>query len=128
MKPRQQEISGPFSVRRLATGAWQLCTDSPHGPELWLWGARPDEPELLSPVSIAAVAVEWRGDGVRVALSRPQGVRYLAAATAIVHEPVERLYENLPLAVLDADARRFWRRVFCLMRIPGGRILLRLFT
>ena len=26
---------------------------------------------------------------------------------------------------IDADARRFWRRVFRLVRIPGGRYLLK---
>jgi hypothetical protein len=36
------------------------------------------------------------------------------------------LYEALPLAGFDATARRFWRRVFLLVRLPGGRYLLRL--
>jgi hypothetical protein len=47
---------------------------------------------------------------------------------AIVHEPLGNLYESLPLASIDANARRFWRRVFRLVRIPGGRYLLRLLT
>jgi hypothetical protein len=34
----------------------------------------------------------------------------------------------LPLASIDADARRFWRRVFRLVRIPGGRYLLKVLT
>jgi len=33
-----------------------------------------------------------------------------------------------PLASIDADARRFWHRVFRLVRIPGGRYLLKLLT
>jgi hypothetical protein len=45
-----------------------------------------------------------------------------------VHEPLQDLYEGLPLASIDADARRFWRRVFRLVRLPGGRYLLRLLT
>jgi hypothetical protein len=44
--------------------------------------------------------------------------------TVIVHEPLANLYAALPLATLDANARRFWRRVFTLVRIPGGRHLL----
>jgi hypothetical protein len=52
----------------------------------------------------------------------------VCAASAIVHEPLERLYESLPLASIDADARRFWRRVFRLVRIPGGRYLLKVLT
>ncbi len=35
------------------------------------------------------------------------------------------LYDSLPLVKFDADARRFWRRVFGLVRIPGGRYLLK---
>jgi hypothetical protein len=38
------------------------------------------------------------------------------------------LYESLPLVSIDANARRFWRRVFRLVRIPGGRFLLKLLT
>ena len=34
------------------------------------------------------------------------------------------LTEPDPLAGLDEKARRFWRRVFRLVRIPGGRHLL----
>ena len=47
-----------------------------------------------------------------------------AAQSAIVHEPLPHLYETLPLVRFDAKARRFWRRVFRLMRIPGGRHLI----
>jgi hypothetical protein len=46
----------------------------------------------------------------------------------IVHEPLGRMYESLPLAGIDANARRFWRRVFWLVRLPGGRYLLKLLT
>ena len=52
-------------------------------------------------------------------------VASVEAASAIVHEPLEHLYERLPLVSIDADARRFWRRVFRLVRIPGGRYLLK---
>ncbi|MGA2189644.1 MAG: hypothetical protein ABSH33_14015 [Steroidobacteraceae bacterium] len=121
----QQSVAGPFYARHLGSGVWQLTTGVPAGPEIFLCGARPDEPGLLSGESITALGVEWRADGVRVALSGAHGVRHLSAGSAIVHEPAPRLYEAVPLAVLDAEAKRFWRRVFWLMRIPGGRLLLR---
>jgi len=38
------------------------------------------------------------------------------------------LYAALPLAQFDRRARRFWRRVFLLVRIPGGRSLLGMLT
>jgi len=53
-------------------------------------------------------------------------VASVEAANAIVHEPLDQLYERLPLISIDANARRFWRRVFRLVRIPGGRYLLKL--
>ena len=121
----QQTLSGPFSARHLGSGAWQLTTGAPAGPEIFLRGASPDPPELLLDASIATLGVEWRVDGVRLALSGAKGVRYLTADSAIIHEPNMHLYEALPLAAFDSDAKRFWKRVFRLMRIPGGRFLLR---
>jgi hypothetical protein len=44
--------------------------------------------------------------------------------SAIVHQPLARLYDGLPLAEFDSKTRRFWGRVFTLVRIPGGRHLL----
>ena len=52
--------------------------------------------------------------------------RTLHAQSVIVHEPLMRLYETLPLVSLDEKAKRFWRRVFFLVRVPGGRYLLRI--
>jgi hypothetical protein len=121
----QQTLSGPFAARHLGNGVWQLTTGAPAGPEIFLRGPRPDEPKFLLDMSITTLGVEWRVDGVRLALSGPNGVRYLTAGSAIIHEPKVHLYEALPLAAFDSDAKRFWKRVFRLMRIPGGRFLLR---
>ena len=79
---------------------------------------------FMAGAAIAKVAVVWRGDGVEITLTTAKGVRTLRAATAIVHEPMPRLYERLPLTGFDSDARQFWNRVFRLIRIPGGRYLL----
>jgi hypothetical protein len=118
----RQTVSGPFSARELRNGFWRLTAAS--GPEIYLQDAGPDASELLRDVSIATLCVEWRADGVTVAVAGNHGVRYLSTAGAIIHEPKARLYENLPLASFDADAKRFWTRVFRLIRIPGGRFLL----
>ena len=53
------------------------------------------------------------------------GVRYFKCGGAVLHEPQMQLYSALPLAQFDAKAQRFWRRIFRLLRIPGGRIVLR---
>jgi hypothetical protein len=121
----QQTVPGPFYVLHLGGGLWRLSTGFPAGPDIFLSGAHPDEPGLLSAQSATALRVEWRTEGVKVALMGPNGVRHVAVGGAVIHEPASELYEALPLAVFDGDARRFWRRVFRLMRIPGGRFLLR---
>jgi hypothetical protein len=71
------------------------------------------------------LGIEWQTRRV-VLLTMLSGGRVatVEASEVIVHEPVPKLYESLPLADFDARARRFWRRVFALVRIPGGRLLL----
>jgi hypothetical protein len=72
--------------------------------------------------------IEWRADGVRLTSSAGGRVRLLTVDGAVIHEPAKALYEALPLAGFDAGARRFWKRIFRLMRLPGGRFLLGLFA
>jgi hypothetical protein len=118
-----QTVPGPFSAANLRPGVWQLTTDPVSGPEIHVLGAGPEAAELLQQVS--RVRVEWRADGVLLELSGVHGARYLRARGAIIHQPQPRLYESLPLSNFDAAAQRFWRRVFLLIRLPGGRRLLR---
>jgi hypothetical protein len=122
----RQTVSGPFAATRLQSGIWQLTTELASGPEIHLLGAGPEASELL--VLVSRVTVEWRSDGVLVELSGVHGVRYLKARGAIIHQPQSRLYDSLPLSSFDAAAQRFWRRVFLLIRLPGGRRLLGLMT
>jgi len=116
-------VSGPFTVRNLGAGGWQLTTQT--GVEVLLRGAGAAAPEILQAASLASLRLEWSTEAVRVTTRDAQGVRSLVSRSALVHEPRPRLYEKLPLASFDADAQRFWRRVFGLIRIPGGRYLLR---
>ena len=118
-------VSGPFSVRNLGAGAWHLASNGESGAEMFVRGAGPHAPELLQDPTVSGLSLDWRADGVRIAVAGAAGVRHLTARTVVVHEPRPRLYENLPLAGFDADAKRFWRRIFRLIRIPGGRLLLR---
>jgi hypothetical protein len=71
-----------------------------------------------------AISVDWLKDGALVTLISDAGPHLLRARFAVAHEPLARLYEKLPLMSFDSPARRFWRRVFFLVRIPGGRRLL----
>ncbi len=71
------------------------------------------------------LSISWSPDGAIHIVLRGQGDPLeLRAANAFVHEPRERLYEGLKLPGYGAPARRFWSRVFMLVRIPGGRLLL----
>jgi hypothetical protein len=119
----QKTVSGPFTVRNLSAGAWQLTSQA--GVEVLLRGAGAAAPEILQGQSLAAVSLEWSSDAVRVTTRGAEGVGSLVSRSALVHEPRPRLYEHLPLANFDADAQRFWRRIFGLIRIPGGRYFLR---
>jgi len=65
------------------------------------------------------------GPGPRNDVPDYRPMRHGGARTATIHEPRPELYQGLPLVVMDDAAKRFWRRVFLLARIPGGRRLLR---
>jgi len=73
---------------------------------------------------ITALEFEWRTDGVMVRVTGAVGVRRFKSASVFIHTPATRLYDDLPLASFDAGAQRFWKRVFRLIRFPGGRLLL----
>jgi hypothetical protein len=118
-----KNLPGPFVAQRLGERTWLLTTGSAGGPEVVLQVAVPAFP-LVDKAVVDSVVVNWRDDLVEVTLNAASGNRALQAESVIVHEPQGRLYESLPLAGFDAGAQRFWRRVFLLIRIPGGRRLL----
>jgi len=120
----QRIMRGPLEQRELAPGAWAWA--APGGDELLIRGADPGAAELLRSAVPSAVSVDWLKDGALVTLITDSGPWPLRARVAVTHEPLARLYETLPLARLEPKARRFWRRVFLLVRIPGGRRLLKL--
>lgn len=123
----KRPLAGPFTARELGKGSWRL-TAQPAGAEVFLRGASSDARDKLAEQSFDDLTVEWGSAGVEVALRARGRVLSLVAASAIIHEPAARLYEALPLAQFDARAQRFWKRIFLLMRMPGGRFLLRAFA
>jgi hypothetical protein len=120
----QRTIEGNFSGRELGAGTWQLTAGTSGSGEIYILGAEPSAADLLRGASLRAVSIAWQSGGATLTLVRPDGPRNLNSRTAIIHEPLARLYDGLPLVRLDDRARRFWRRVFRLVRIPGGRYLL----
>jgi hypothetical protein len=110
--------------RDLGSGVWRLSTDTPGGPEIYLAGVETDGAETLSRAGLGIVGIDWRPDGVLLTLTSAGTDRLVRARHALIHEPLARLYESLPLERFDEAARRFWMRIFRLVRIPGGRQLL----
>lgn len=121
----QRTLPGPFAARELGHGVWHLSAGGSAAPQLYLTIPGNVGSGVLKDPGIRRLQLEWRDDGVTVSVTGTHGVGILTASTAIVHEARERLYDGLPLAGFDAQAKQFWKRVFLLIRIPGGRFLLR---
>jgi hypothetical protein len=120
----RRSLCGPFLLHDLGRGAWRLSRTVPPVLEVIVQGARPDAAGAFGPEECRALTLEWRESGVILTLSAATGDRSVEARGAIIHEPQARLYEGLPLASFDAGAARYWRRIFRIMRVPGGRFLL----
>jgi hypothetical protein len=129
MKPKKRRhLPGTFVPQDIQPGAWRLSRGEPAPAELFLRGTNSSADEVLQAKDVSDIDIEWRSDRVELTLTTAARRRTLHAQSVIVHEPLMQLYETLPLVDLDEKARRFWRRVFLLVRIPGGRRLLRVFA
>jgi hypothetical protein len=125
MKPKmRRHLPGTFLTRDLGEGAWRLSRGEAAPIDVFLRGTESDAAEALGSPGVRDIDIEWRPETVVLRMTSAGQVTSVKARSAIVHEPLPRLYEALPLVSLDAKARRFWRRVFRLVRIPGGRYLL----
>lgn len=117
-------LAGPFSTQLLGNGWWELSATRPDRIQIYLRLAVPGRSPVLEDATLDQVDLEWRAESVAVTIARASRVATLAASSAVVHESGTALYDSLPLAGFDPDAQRFWKRVFRLIRIPGGRLLL----
>jgi hypothetical protein len=125
MKPKmRRKLPGTFLTRDLGEGAWRLSRGEAAPLDVFLRGAKFGAAEELRPPFVRDIDIEWRAETVVLTMTSAEQRSTVEAQSAIVHEPLAGLYEALPLVSLDAKARRFWRRVFRLVRIPGGRYLL----
>jgi hypothetical protein len=121
----RRNFSGAFLPQNLGAGAWQLSRPAPHEIAVYLQNAEHGAERCFGTGPLIDLGIEWYGDKVLITFMSAEKVAGVEAANAIVHQPLDQLYERLPLSSIDADARRFWRRVFRLVRIPGGRYLLK---
>lgn len=119
----RRNLRGPFQAQDLHDGAWRLSrTDLKL--DVFLRGVDSRAGDTLRLCAISDIDIEWREAAVDLWLISASRRHSIQAQSAVVHEPLERLYDALPLAKFDAKAQHFWRRVFRLVRIPGGRFLL----
>jgi len=124
----RRNFSGTFVALDRGNGAWQLTRGAPHEMAVFLQQAEHGAARAFGTAAIVDLGIEWHAERALLTFMSGNRVASVEAAAAIVHEPLRHLYESLPLVNIDADARRFWRRVFRLVRIPGGRYLLKLLT
>ncbi|HUX74415.1 MAG TPA: hypothetical protein VMV25_11050 [Steroidobacteraceae bacterium] len=126
----RRTLYGRFRRDLLAAGAWRIASSAPGGPLLYLTGVQSDAdaaplPDAGAFADCTSIAVDWSdAPPVRVTLQCQDRSAALRACAAMLHEPLEGLYGALPLARLDERGLLFWRRVFRLVRLPGGRWLL----
>lgn len=112
----RRQLPGTFKAQALGAGVWRLSRSEPGPIDVFVLGATAEAADYLRAPILRDLDIEWRADCALLGTVAMQG--------AIVHEPLPQLYAALPLAGLDERARRFWRWVFRLVRIPGGRYLL----
>jgi hypothetical protein len=125
MKPKmRRNLPGIFLAQDLGKGSWRLTRGEDAPVDVFLGDAEFGAAEALRSPSVRDIVIEWRAETVVLTMTSAEQPRIIKAQSAIVHEPLARLYEALPLVSFDANARRFWDRVFRLVRIPGGRYLL----
>jgi len=121
----ERTLTGAFRATHLAADTWQLTTGASGSAEIYLCGVDRDAFAALDGSTPRAVTVAWCAAGATVTLISPGASTQFKSRTVTIHEPRPQLYQGLPLVVLDDAARRFWRRVFLIARIPGGRRLMR---
>jgi hypothetical protein len=125
MKPKmRRNLPGTFLTQELKAGAWRLSRSEPAPIDVLLLGAESGAADAFRSPNVSDIDIEWHAATVVLTMTSAGRRRSVKTQSAIVHEPLTHLYETLPLVGLDAAARRFWRRVFRLVRIPGGRYLL----
>jgi hypothetical protein len=122
---RERTLAGAFRAAHLGGDTWRLRMSAAHSAEIFLSGVDRDAFAMLQSSTPSAITVAWSGAGATVTLLSQGASAQFRSRTATIHEPLPELYQGLPLVVLDAAARRFWRRAFLIARIPGGRRLLR---
>jgi hypothetical protein len=117
----QRSLSGEFHVEVLGPDTWWVTNQRPPGQCLLLRRVEASDP-LQAPGVAQRISVTWNGSApVAVAFTRDEQTMTVVAGAVFLNEPAAAVYAGLPLPAFTSTMRRFWRRVFRLVRIPGGR-------
>jgi hypothetical protein len=125
---KRRNFAGAFLPQDRGNGAWHLSSAEPREVDVFLQRAERGAARAFGTAPVVDLCIEWRAETALLSFMSGGKAATVAAASVIVHEPLAHLYASLPLVKFDAGARRFWRRVFRLVRIPGGRYLLKFLT
>jgi len=129
VRMNRKTLSGKFNASRLNERLWRLSRDAgaahagaAHAgaahAEVYLIGAAvPDG-------AIERIEIDWAGDAVDVTLTMQDSTQRIRARAVYIHEPRPDVHDRLPLETFGPRARAFWKRIFLLVRIPGGSALL----
>jgi hypothetical protein len=134
MNPKmRRNFSGDFSAQDLGKNVWRLTQTAPHRIDVIVQGARhgsshTSPARAFGTEAVTNLGIEWHSDMALLSFLSGERVETVEGANVIVHEPLRHLYDALPLAEFDQKARTFWSRVFRVVRLPGGRYLLRFFA
>ena len=123
----QKTWSGTFSARQRDDRGWVIVSAEPERVDVHLIGATMDAD--IEPGTFDRIEIEWTKDAVDVSLKRGAAAAggaavRLRARAAFVHQELPRLYADLPLEVFGPRSQAFWKRIFFIVKIPGGRRLL----
>lgn len=129
MAPKlRRNFPGAFVACDRGNGTWQLTRAAPRALSVFLTKTEQGAARAFGALAIVELGIEWQANSVLLTFMSGDKVASVESESAIVHEPLEHLYDSLPLVSIDANSRRFWRKVFRLVRLPGGRFLLKLLT
>ncbi len=118
---RHLNLIAPFDVEDCGRGLWCLRQHAALDAAVFVHGSLPFK-ELSKCESLG---IEWREEGgAIVSIALPSRTVTVQVKSAFVQEARPKIYGALPLGRLDARTLRFWRRVFALVRLPGGQFLL----
>ena len=127
---RHRTLSGRFRLEAAGEQLWRVTAPDWPGLLAYLRHVRsaalgPETAQAEEFTVFDRLAIDWNAEsGPQVRFHRGDRTLTMAASAVTLHEPIEGLYEALPLATFDRRMRRFWWRVFHIVRWPGGRWLL----